>query len=356
MFLTETRISQRQALEPIVDLPRKLERLMKLARSGQGISKATLIAELWKKAEYATRLSVRLLESPSVQLRVPGRNKLIRYWNDEHNLPLTDECFFLPWDEFDKRFPLPKGAAPDAPSDTNTNSLSEFCGLYQVLRPHGFHLDRYVLEPLEILFESGTCNIRTYSHAGAKPEYLYRGEGRFANRYCSALLERKHHRHAGGLAFRTIMLYVGAQATPQRISGVIMRGVSGEAGPDQPLSMPIIALKIPNAPSLEAVEFQRGRTDDFHRIHRNSPLVVGVASNAQATVEIFEWCHTIYQKLREMTHCIKSVNDIVIHSIAPSNMALVEELSSEHWTQLVERHFQNGHAYAPSVISEADTC
>ena len=329
----------------IVDLRLKLERLMKLACDGDGITHSTLHAEMEKSQKIRPAISKKWFTAAHPDIRTVGRKKFIAYWKSVHKIHFTDEHFEMPWAEFDKAFPLPKKTIANATFASDAEQLAKFAGVYQVVRPHAFHTDRYVLEALEIAIADGQCTIRTFSHTGSRLEYLYEGEGHFANRYCSAIMHRQHEKHAGGVAFRCIMLYLGALADPKRISGVILRGVSGEAGSDQPLGVPFIALRIPDSPPLNEADFTQGREDDFLRVHRNGSIVVGLAMTMAPDVEqsnteaIYRWCHAIYQQLRNIEHCIKCSNDIVIHSIAPSELNRIRSLDHKVWRPLVDAHF-----------------
>jgi hypothetical protein len=322
----------------IIAFPEKLEILCALARIDETILKADLA-----KAGIRRSISKNWFTTESPEIRAGYRKKFVEYWPREHSIPFEHVFFSMPLDDFRREL---KGKAvvlkPKHGGPPRAAGMDRFKGNYQLVRPHTFDPEKYVLEPLQITVEEGEVTNFMYSHNNAPDKkYLYKGSGHFSSRYYSSLLVREHEVWQDQGAFRCITIYSGPRTHPDRLSGLMLRGVSGEVGGDQAVAVPFIALKTSEESDLTAPDFVRGGRDGIYRVHRDGYVMVGVIDKKNSK-DLFEWCDSVFAALKELRRGFRYDNDIVLHTVAPSDLISVDQLASARWEKMVQSYFANG--------------
>ena len=317
----------------IVAFREKLELLCRLAG---GLSQEKVISDLYRKKGLRPTRTRTWFETDSPVIRSPYRDRFVEYWQVERKINFTHACFSMSLADFNRHFDRPDETANNH-GPIGIEGITRFAGVYQILRPHTFLADRFILEAYELGVRNNKIFNRMYSHSnGPQPKYLYEGEGHAGGRYYSSLLIRPHEVLEGQGAFRCLTLFTGSTALDDCLSGLMLRGVSGNRGGRQAVALPLIALRIPNGASLSEPDFVSFGRPGPHRVHRDGYLMLGDIGSRPRYKALYDWCNSIMQSMRSLKDGVISGNDIVLHTVTPSDLSEIEGLDFKSWKAAVD--------------------
>ena len=302
------------------------------------MDRAALQTDLRKKHVARPKFTDKWFDMDRPDIHWDTRERLIDYLKAKQ-VPFTHACFAMEIDKFrellGKPFDVVSVQVVTVPP--RAVGMDRFTATYQLIRPHTFRSDQYILETIEIADESGGATCLMYSHNNVQDtKYLYEGKAHYSSRYCSSLVTRMHEHYPEQIAFRSLMLYAGQNALSDRLSGLMLRGVKGEVGSDQAAAVPFIALRSPEKQSLRKPDFVPGKMEGLFLLHDNGHVLVGVVDRTGAAKGLYAWCHSIFSTIKELETGIMYGSSMTMHTVAPDDLRRIETLNFESWRTCVD--------------------
>jgi hypothetical protein len=242
--------------------------------------------------------------------------------------------------EHNKIIPTPDTAPGGASLDLNdidiSKKLSKFLGAYQLIRPHSADSNVFILEAMEILMNSSSVKCLMYSHNNPQVDYLFDGDIYIADRYYFSLLIRKHEEPGAKRAFRSITFFVGAGASREFISGLMLRGVTGGSG-DQAVAVPFIAIHSDETPKMQNPDFAVIKKDTMHCLQKDGHILIGSLHKSDND-PLFKLCNNIFTKIQELENGLLNKSKNVMRTIRPADLKRIKELGLLQWTKAVNEY------------------
>ena len=320
----------------IVDFHKKIEILCARA----GITPEKMYSDLKKHAEMHPGMFKKWRNLKTVQLNGGYSEKFIHYWKKHHKIDLPP-IISLSIEEFEKQIDLQKESFPESLTPQERN-IDKFIGTYQIIRPHTFFSNRYILETMEIKSERESTSIYMYSHNRPSIEYLYEGKTCVADRYCFSLLKRTHEADGAKHAFRCITFFAGSGASSEFVSGLMLRGVAGEYG-NQAAAVPFIAVRSDENYSLTEPNFIELKKELMWRLHPKSVILVGELYENISDV-LYELCDKMFKQIKAIDGALLSGNKTVLRTITSKDLKTITGLSFSSWRQ-------SAHQYLLKVVA-----
>jgi hypothetical protein len=229
-----------------------------------------------------------------------------------------------------------------------TNRFLSIEGRYQLIRPYTCHDDKFVLEPIELEIHKTTTeiNIIMYSHNAMHKTYMYSGNAFISGKYMFSLARRRDDEAGNGAVFRSIIIYISSDRNDSSyvmhpcFSGIMLRGVKGDAIALTATAMPFILLRaMSDGYSLRSPNFTKFM-GGLQRINPNSYILSGIVhKNEENTYAIFKFCKQIFTSLKPLT--FKKLN---ITTIKPSAVAKILSVYTStnddyfiHWSNIIDK-------------------
>jgi hypothetical protein len=220
--------------------------------------------------------------------------------------------------------------------------LTPIAGAYQIIRPYTSKSDRYVLEALSInIYADGPNEAMVmYSHTQPKREYLYAGSISINNKYCFGSLSRQHEDFESLRTPRSVVMYI---SEPEAcVSGIMLRGVSGNTTIRTAIAVPFIAIRSPYDMNILRTANVTKLRRDLYQLERG--LIVGEISNTERNAA-FQFCDAIFEKMKPLIH---NINGFVLQTIEPKTLCdlVAPEAKSDNayflrWQKSVEPYLQS---------------
>jgi hypothetical protein len=286
------------------------------------------------KREHALRFLLELLKLHAEEHRILNGSRkelheaVIRYLEGEvGNQSLGSKKAAKP----------PKGWHGNQRTWDNAVSLS---GTYQLLRPSATSAgsNRYVLEVMSIDALSGNLDetLFMYSHTQPSRDYLYSGSIEMNYKYCFGLMKRPHEHIDDIYSIRSIVLY--SASNKECLSGILLRGVTGQHGAKMAIAAPFVAIKSDFSPNAIKTCAIREFIPLIYLL--NDSLLLGeVKRDSLLTNDIFLFCDNIFSSLRNQ---ICHVDGFVLQAIEAQKVCDIIDPDStekgayfEKWRKLV---------------------
>ncbi|ESQ90585.1 hypothetical protein ABAC460_08845 [Asticcacaulis sp. AC460] len=227
--------------------------------------------------------------------------------------------------------------ALDLPGQAKGCNVESFVGIYQVIRPHCARNGRYVLEAMEIARDGAGFKTYFYSYRQPERRFMYEGAGLGSIRYYFSMMSRQHEEAAGFSSFRCVSFYVSETEFNLSLSGVMLRGTSGNAMQKSVAGIPFIAIKLSSARSLREVDPVRlenssKKADVLNRLQRDGHLLLGSIERAW-NEDLTAYCEKLFQ-YPALKAAFETRHSQIIFTVPQNDLRDIDELSEEQWCTL----------------------
>lgn len=177
-------------------------------------------------------------------------------------------------------------------------------GSYQIIRPPASERDVFILEPMAIVVDEqrSSASLQMYSHNLRMRQYLYTGDLYASFRYGFSLIRREHEENPDRYAIRCVNIHIGTHREAEGytshscLTGLMLRGVAGDAGPIRTTATPFVALKAPPPHfDFDLADFL-SVAGELRRLHTNSAILIG---EVRSPTPLFQFCSKLYSELRK---------------------------------------------------------
>jgi hypothetical protein len=182
---------------------------------------------------------------------------------------------------------------------------------------------------------TSTHYIAMYSHNRPERRYMYRGPLLLADRYGHSLLSRLEDNNSKA-AYRCIMFYIGDNSLEYCVSGLMLRGVSGQNfGGTQAVCVPFVAIHVSNDDILDSPQFTEIRRRTLYSLHPNASVLIGHVRNERGG-PLFTLCDSIFSHLKRIKNGLfYQNNSIILRTVAPDELIQIDELEPEIWSAAI---------------------
>ena len=319
----------------VVDLDRKIKRLCDEAKLG--------VTQLPNDMNELTRIGIATIrswikQSEPTTLWGSGRKRFVTYWSTLKNLPFNDADLELPYDEFDAAFTARMNRRKEEEFHVH-EKVKHLLGTYQILRPHTGSEHCYVLEPMSIEIDNARPTNMFYSHNHLGREYLYKGKSNTAERYYFSLMTRQHEHVKSMESYRCVAFNIGEGMWESCLSGLMLRGVTGEGAAKRAVAVPFLALRSGEKDSLVEPNWllldAAPGADRVYRLAPKSHVLIGEI-RARWYPKLFAICDSIFKQIGDLKAGLFPTNRMVLNTLAPSNLRDIAELNFKDWARVVD--------------------